>query len=78
MFKNIVKSWNFIRVIRLAMGIFLVVEAVKSGMWFLVFVGVIFVAMPLFDIGCCAAGNCSVPKRDFGKTVDEVEYEELK
>ena len=78
MIQNIFKNWNFVRILRLATGIFLVVEAVKSGMLFLVLVGAVFVAMPLLNIGCCATGNCSVPERNSGKTVNEVEYEELK
>ena len=78
MLENKFRSWNFLRILRLVMGIFLVIEAVKSGMWFLVFVGVVFVAMPLLNIGCCATGNCSIPKQNSEKAVDEVEYEELK
>ncbi|REC68554.1 hypothetical protein DRF58_13890 [Epilithonimonas hispanica] len=60
------------------MGIFLVVEATQSGMWILVAVGMVFVVMPLFNIGCCAAGNCSVPTRNSKKNGDKVEYEEIK
>jgi len=75
MFENTFKSWNFLRILRLAMGIFLIVEAVKSGMWFLIFVGVIFVAMPLFNIGCCAAGNCSLPKRNLREKGDALKDE---
>lgn len=78
MMQNIFKNWNFVRILRLAMGIFLVVEAVKSGMWLLVFVGAVFVAMPLLNIGCCATGNCSVPTRNSKNNKDEVEYEEIK
>ena len=75
---NIFKNWNFVRLLRLAMGIFLVVEATQSGMWILVAVGMVFVVMPLFNIGCCAAGNCSVPTRNSKKNGDKVEYEEIK
>ena len=78
MLNNIIKNWNFIRLLRLAMGILLLVEAVKSGMWFLVAVGAVFVAMPLLNMGCCASGNCSVPPRSSKSTNDEVEYEEIK
>jgi hypothetical protein len=78
MLENKFRSWNFLRILRLAMGTFLVIEAAKSGMWLLVFVGVVFVAMPLLNIGCCATGNCSIPKQNSEKAVDEVEYEELK
>ncbi len=78
MIQNIFKNWNFVRILRLAMGIFLVVEAVKSGMWLLVFVGVVFIAMPLLNIGCCATGDCSVPTRKSKNNRDEVQYEEIK
>jgi len=75
---NLFKNWNFVRLLRLAIGIFLVVEATQSGMWILVAVGMVFVVMPLFNIGCCAAGNCSVPTRNSKKNGDKVEYEEIK
>lgn len=75
---NLFKNWNFVRLLRLAMGVFLVVEAVQSGMWILVAVGAVFVVMPLLNIGCCAAGNCSVPKPNSKGSSDEVHYEEIK
>lgn len=78
MVQNMFKNWNFVRLLRLAMGIFLVVEAVKSGMWFLVAVGAVFVAMPLLNIGCCTTGNCYVPTRNSKNVNDEVESEEIK
>ncbi|WP_144282085.1 hypothetical protein [Chryseobacterium echinoideorum] len=78
MMRNLFKNWNFVRLLRLAMGIFLVVEAVKSEIWFLIAVGAVFVAMSVLNIGCCAAGNCSVTTRSSEKTNDEIEYEEIK
>lgn len=78
MIQNIIKNWSFVRLLRLVMGIVLVVEAVKSGMWFLVAVGAVFVAMPLLNIGCCATGNCSVSTRHSNNTNDDTEYEEIK
>ena len=78
MMQNIIKNWSFVRLLRLVMGIVLVVEAVKSGMWFLVAVGVVFVAMPLLNIGCCATGNCAVPTHHLNNTNDDTEYEEIK
>ena len=78
MIQNILKNWNLIRLLRLAMGIFLVVEAIKSGMWFLVAIGVVFVAMPLLNIGCCSTSNCSMSKKKKKNKSDEVEYEEIK
>lgn len=73
MIQNLFKNWNFARLLHLLMGIFLVVEAVKSGMWFWVVIGAVFVAMPLLNIGCCNVGNCSVAKPISKKTNDEIE-----
>lgn len=78
MLDNILKNWNFVRLLRLAMGVFLIVEAVKSGMWILVAVGVVFIIMPLLNIGCCANGSCNVPSSRSKNNRDEVEYEEIK
>ncbi|MCQ4139143.1 hypothetical protein [Chryseobacterium sp. EO14] len=78
MFHNLFKNWNFVRLLRLAMGIFLTIEAVKSGMWFLIITGVIFTVMPLLNIGCCSGGSCSVSVKNMEQTHDEVDYEEIK
>lgn len=77
MIQNIMKNWNLMRILRLAMGILLVVEAARSGMWLLVAVGAIFVAMPVLNIGCCASGNCAVQPKKF-RADEETEYQELK
>jgi len=75
---NLFKKWNFVRMLRLAMGIFLMVEAIQSGMWLLAAIGAIFASMPLLNIGCCSTGNCSIPTRDSKSSNDEVHYEEIK
>lgn len=78
MLNTILKNWNFIRLLRLAIGVFLFVEALISQKWFLVAVGAIFVLMPLLNIGCCATGDCAVPQNNPKNSSDEVEYEEIK
>lgn len=78
MFHNLFKNWNFVRLLRLAMGIFLTIEAVRSGMWFLIITGVIFTVMPLLNIGCCSGGSCSVSTKNHKQINDEIEYEEIK
>ena len=51
-------NWHLMRVLRLLMGIAILVQAdmMKDIPFFLI--GVLFTAMPLFDIGCCASGTC--------------------
>ncbi len=78
MLNTILKNWNFVRLLRLAIGVFLFVEALISQKWFLVAVGAIFVLMPLLNFGCCATGDCAVPQNNPKKSSDEVEYEEIK
>ena len=78
MLNTILKNWNFVRLLRLAIGVFLFVEALISQKWFLVAVGAIFVLMPLLNIGCCATGDCAVPRNNPKNSSDEVEYEEIK
>lgn len=79
MIQNITKNWNIFRVLRLALGIFLMTEAIRTGAWFMTLFAAVMIIMPLLDIGCCAGGNCAVPDRkaESGK-VQEVEYEEIK
>ncbi|WP_143756230.1 hypothetical protein [Chryseobacterium sp. VAUSW3] len=77
MIQNITKNWNIFRILRLALGLFLMTEAIRTGVWFMT----IFAAaiMALLNIGCCAGGNCSVPDRkSSGSDTDEVQFEEVK
>lgn len=76
---NILQNWNLARVVRLALGIFMMVEGIQSETWMFVGLGVLFSIMPLLNIGCCASGNCSVhEKKKSNKNVEEVIYEEIK
>lgn len=80
MIHNILYNWSLSRIIRLGLGIFIIVEGFKTGVWMLIGFGMLFSVMPLLNIGCCTAGNCSVPKRKTNRssTTDEVIYKEVK
>lgn len=73
------KNWNFMRVLRFALGIFIVVRGVQDGVWLFVALGGIFSVAALLNAGCCAAGNCTVPGpgKSSGKPED-VKFEEIK
>ena len=55
-------GWNAVRVIYLALGIFIIVQSALRPDWVGVIAGGWFAAMGLFALGCaggnCAGGNC--------------------
>ncbi|MDX1364203.1 hypothetical protein [Arenibacter latericius] len=79
MINNIRNNWNLFRFIRLAIGLYLLIDGVRTGMWMLIAIGVAFTVMPLLNIGCCATGNCSVsPTNENRSNSEELTYEEVK
>ena len=70
-------NWNFMRFIRLVLGIFIIVQAVIAKDIPIGLLGILFTAMPLLNIGCCSAGGCSVPTKKSTENIKEVSYEEI-
>ncbi len=60
---NYLKGWNFMRVLRLALGIFIIVQGIVVRDWLFVGAGVLFSLMPILNTGCCGASGCNVPVR---------------
>lgn len=72
-------NWNPSRFIRLTLGLYLLIDGIRNGMWSLISLGALFTLMPLLYKGCCAASGCVSPKNnsdDFES--GEVIYEEVK
>ncbi len=75
---SILTGWNIMRALRLVIGIVIVVQGIQANEWMLVVMGGLFSLMPLFNVGCCATGNCAVPNRPARrKESEEIEYEEV-
>lgn len=74
---SILSDWNFMRVIRLALGVFLVVQGIITGDWTFSLLGGLFTLMPLFNIGCCGASGCNVPDTKSRKPSSDITYEEV-
>ena len=77
--KRYLKNWDFMRVLRLAMGIYLIVQGIQVQEWLFVAFGGVFALMPLLNIGGCGASTCnnpSVPKRN--KKIEPVSYQEVR
>ncbi|MFN8252902.1 MAG: hypothetical protein U0V75_13615 [Ferruginibacter sp.] len=72
-------NWNFLRVVRLLMGLVIVAQAVVARDAMFGVAGFLFTMMALFNTGCCAAGSCySSTKPAVKKTaVENIPYEEV-
>lgn len=61
---NLLNGWNLIRSIRLAVGAFIIIEGVRTEMWMILGIGVLFSLLALLNMGGCVAGNCAVPPKE--------------
>ena len=76
--KNYFRNWNFMRVLRLALGIFIIMQGIQSKEWLFVLAGSLFSLMPILNIGCCSASGCSIPVSKSNKKVKDITYDEIK
>ncbi|WPQ63078.1 hypothetical protein SIO70_32440 [Chitinophaga sancti] len=76
--QNLLRGWNFMRVLRLALGIFIIVQGFQSKEWLFMALGGLFTLMPLLNIGCCGASECNtvVPGRS-NNTIEDTTYKEV-
>lgn len=76
--KNYLRNWNFMRLLRLAMGVFIIVQGFMDNQWMFVGLGALFSLMPLLNIGCCGVSGCStsVPQRN--KRMEDITYKEVR
>lgn len=73
----IFSNWNFMRFLRLGLGIAIIVQAILAKDWTMGIVGSLFTAMPVFNIGCCASGGCNTPENRNVENKKEITYEEV-
>ena len=73
----IFSNWNFMRFLRLGLGIAIIVQSAMAENWAMGIVGLIFTAMPVFDIGCCGNAGCNYPEKKTSETTKDITYEEV-
>lgn len=76
--KNYLKTWDLMRVLRLALGIIIIVQGVQAKEWLFVALGGLFSLMPLLNIGCCGVSGCNTPVSKSDKKAEDITYEEIK
>ena len=75
--QTLLSNWNFMRLLRLGMGIAILVQGIILKDVLLAFAGIIFTAMPVFNVGCCGAAGCATPLKKGQDTTKEIGYEEV-
>ena len=74
----ITQGWNFMRILRLILGIAILVQGIVAKDTMAMVLGVVFGGMAVANIGCCGAGGCAVPKRSTTtKKTGDIHYEEV-
>lgn len=71
------KNWDFMRFVRLAMGIIIIVQGFHAQQWMFVALGGLFTLMPLLNVGCCGASGCPTPVSKRNSKVEDITYEEV-
>ena len=75
--QTILSNWTLMRFLRLAMGIAILVQAVIAKDMLFAFAGIVFTAMPVFNIGCCGTAGCTAPPKKNQDTTKDIIYEEV-
>ncbi len=77
MLASLTQNWGFMRIIRLVIGGYALVEAIRASDVLIGIMGTVLIGMALFNLGCGAQG-CGVPVPQNKNTqTEEVEYEEI-
>jgi hypothetical protein len=77
--ETILQNWNFMRLLRLGLGIYIAVQAVETLSIFSGVVAAFFIFQAITNTGCCGSNGCAVPtKKNSSDKTEEVEFEEIK
>ncbi len=76
--KKIIQGWNLMRLIRLVLGVIILVQGIMQKEYAFAFVGALFAALSIANIGCCGSQGCATTpiNKDF-KNSKEITYEEV-
>ncbi len=77
--QSITRNWNLFRILRVALGVFILAQGLVSKDVFSMVLGITFAGMAVLNVGCCGAGGCSTDTSFSKKNTDtkEVIFEEV-
>lgn len=77
--ETIFNNWNFMRWLRLGLGIYIAFQAIETISIFLGVVAAFFIFQAIVNIGCCATNGCALPIKKSGSSrSEEIGTEEIK
>jgi hypothetical protein len=72
-------DWNFMRILRLGLGIYISVQAVETQSMLSAIFAVFLLFQAITNTGCCGSNGCAIPiKKNNSDKTEEIEYEEVK
>jgi hypothetical protein len=74
--KTLLTNWNFMRGLRLALGIYILVHAITQGDIAIGLLSAFVVFTALANVGCCGSRGCAVDYKT-KSTEKEISYEEV-
>ncbi|NBB20972.1 hypothetical protein GVN20_16510 [Runella sp. CRIBMP] len=76
----VLKNWDFMRILRMGMGLWLIYSAFVDHQPLLGLLGGLFALQAIMNVGCCGSGGCATPntRQSTSKTIEETHYEEVK
>ena len=77
--QTLLTNWNFMRFLRLGIGIYIAVQAIATQSAFSGVVAVFFIYQAVSNTGCCGSNGCALPiKKSNTDKTEEVDFEEIK
>ncbi|MDD5151071.1 MAG: hypothetical protein PHC28_11460 [Flavobacterium sp.] len=77
--ETLLTDWNFMRILRLGLGIYIAFQAFETHSIFSGVVAVFFLFQAITNTGCCGSNGCAVPtKKSNSDSIEEIEYKEIK
>jgi hypothetical protein len=72
----VLSAWNFMRWLRLLMGIYIIITSISGKNYVFALIGGLFVFQALTNTGCAACATAAVSKTDQNDT-ESIEFEEI-
>ena len=77
--ETLFNNWNFMRFLRLGLGIYIAIQAVETLSIVSGVVSVFFLFQAITNTGCCGSNGCALPTNKSNSTkTEEVKFEEIK
>ena len=75
--RAILQGWNFMRIIRLVLGVVILVQGIITKDFLTAVLGILFAGMAIANAGCCGTNGCAVNTTRPIKSKANIEYEEV-